>query len=89
MPEIDGNRPFSHLLFGNIREMSAPFFDGRIGTIICRDYEKRENYVDDKEHVRCWYGYSPDPTTFVVVNFYDMNWSKDVSLIIETLDVTS
>jgi hypothetical protein len=63
--------------------------NGRIGTIVCRDYEQFENYVDDKEHVECFYAYSPDPTTFVVVHFYDMNWAKDVSLVIETLNVTS
>jgi hypothetical protein len=63
--------------------------NGRIGSIICRDSEKLEKQVDDKEHVRCAYGYSPDPLTFVVVNFYDTNWAKDVSLVIETLNVTS
>jgi hypothetical protein len=63
--------------------------NGRIGTILCRDYEKRENYVDDKEHVECIYAYSPDPTTFMVVHLYDMDWSKDISLVIETLNVTS
>jgi hypothetical protein len=63
--------------------------NGNIGTIICSGSEEHSEYVRDKEHVTCMYGYSPEPTTFVLVLFSDMDWYKDISLVLETLNVTS
>jgi hypothetical protein len=49
----------------------------------CADYYPYSYYYRYSKY------YSPDPTTFVYMQFFDMDWNKDILLILETLNVTS